>query len=131
MSVQSSKTGICKWCNEMVQAELWKKISINGAITFVRICPVCHRFAPFGGNIFIGKADIYRYFTQEQVDKFPILLPESPNHCCVCGAKDVENHHWAPRAIFKEEAESWPQAWLCRQCHTKWHKMVTPQLTWS
>jgi hypothetical protein len=55
--------------------------------------------------------------------------------CVRCGRTDyTENHHWAPRGIFKEcdesglpEAEHWPQSPLCRDCHMYWHAwMQTP-----
>ncbi len=51
--------------------------------------------------------------------------PSSQGVCEVCGfAGYVELHHWAPRGIFKDEAEDWPMSMLCRPCHVRWHQMM-------
>lgn len=44
--------------------------------------------------------------------------------CRVCGKRGVELHHWAPKALFGDEAEVWPQDFLCRACHTRWHQTI-------
>lgn len=31
-----------------------------------------------------------------------------------------EWHHYAPQAMF-DDADKWPQGWLCRPCHEIWH----------
>ena len=49
--------------------------------------------------------------------------------CEVCGAKGAERHHWAPWALFGDEAERWPQSMLCVPCHLRWHQIVTPSLS--
>jgi hypothetical protein len=36
----------------------------------------------------------------------------------------VELHHWAPKALFGDEAEVWPQDFLCRSCHIRWHQTM-------
>ena len=44
-----------------------------------------------------------------------------PGECCVCGGDvRVQLHHFAPRALF-EDADDWPQAYLCIECHMRWH----------
>lgn len=51
--------------------------------------------------------------------------PSSQGICEVCGfAGYVECHHWAPRGVFKDEAEDWPMAMLCRKCHVYWHQKM-------
>jgi DNA-directed RNA polymerase subunit M/transcription elongation factor TFIIS len=51
--------------------------------------------------------------------------PISPGICEICGfAGYVEEHHWAPRAIFGEEAYEWPTSMLCLKCHVHWHQMM-------
>ena len=45
-----------------------------------------------------------------------------------CGSDDVELNHFAPRAIFREEADDWPTAYLCRKHHQEWGQRVTPSL---
>lgn len=48
--------------------------------------------------------------------------------CRRCGScESVERHHWAPWHLF-EDAHEWPQDWLCRRCHNRWHKTVTPNM---
>lgn len=49
--------------------------------------------------------------------------------CEVCGSVDhLEVHHWAPRCLFDTDADLWPTALLCRACHLRWHKLVTPNM---
>jgi hypothetical protein len=43
--------------------------------------------------------------------------------CEHCGARGCEYHHFAPRAIFND-ADSWPTAWLCPNCHRLWHQSM-------
>lgn len=46
--------------------------------------------------------------------------------CERCGSLDgSELHHWAPRHLF-EDADEWPTSHLCRRCHMKWRRIVTP-----
>ncbi|MEH6652094.1 MAG: hypothetical protein V7707_18890 [Motiliproteus sp.] len=57
------------------------------------------------------------------------VQPVYPRHRCeVCGADGAQNHHWAPKALFGEEAYRWPTSHLCQSCHTRWHQLVTPNL---
>lgn len=44
--------------------------------------------------------------------------------CKRCGAMGTQLHHWAPKELF-EDAEQWPQDYLCKKCHTRWHLVVT------
>lgn len=47
-----------------------------------------------------------------------------PQPCRRCGATTgSELHHWAPRAIF-EDADWWPQDYLCVTCHRTWHQAM-------
>lgn len=55
--------------------------------------------------------------------------PYAHNDTHMCGVKgcnrtDVEWHHWAPRSIFKKEADNWPVTPLCVACHKRWHDMT-------
>jgi hypothetical protein len=40
----------------------------------------------------------------------------------------TELHHTAPSALFGEAAEQWPAFHLCRSCHERWHRILTPGL---
>ena len=55
----------------------------------------------------------------------PLQLPFI---CEACGSEGAENHHWAPWALFGNEANGWPQSYLCSTCHKKWHSIVTPNI---
>lgn len=48
--------------------------------------------------------------------------------CERCGSYEfVEWHHWAPQHLF-DDANAWPTAYLCRECHRRWHSIVTPNM---
>ena len=44
--------------------------------------------------------------------------------CARCSSTTgTELHHWAPRAVFGfNEADRWPQSYLCVSCHNIWHQ---------
>lgn len=44
--------------------------------------------------------------------------------CARCKANGTQLHHWAPKALF-EDAETWPQDYLCKKCHDRWHLTLT------
>lgn len=44
--------------------------------------------------------------------------------CTRCGVSGTELHHWAPKELF-EDAEDWPQDYLCKKCHERWHLILT------
>jgi len=50
--------------------------------------------------------------------------------CVVCGRFGTERHHWAPREVFGDEADHWPVAWLCRECHAEWHRVMGCEPEW-
>lgn len=55
---------------------------------------------------------------------------ESAHPCERCGSiEGTEYQHWAPQAIFKD-ADRWPTSWLCRPCHTLWHKAMRAAGGW-
>lgn len=58
------------------------------------------------------------------------IHPMTPPFICeVCGAEGTHNHHWAPSALFGIEDEQWPKSYLCQPCHTRWHQIVTPNIS--
>lgn len=44
--------------------------------------------------------------------------------CKRCGTRGTQLHHWAPKEFF-EDAEQWPQDYLCKTCHELWHNTIT------
>lgn len=63
--------------------------------------------------------------TQQWMEKNQI----EEKKCEVCSAHGVEEHHWAPKHLFGDDAERWPKSYLCRSCHAKWHAVVTPLMS--
>lgn len=41
-----------------------------------------------------------------------------------CEREAVEDHHFAPQAIFGAEADDWPRALLCVEHHLEWHSRM-------
>jgi hypothetical protein len=58
-----------------------------------------------------------------------------PPECARCGSiSSLHEHHWAPKYLF-DDADEWGTVTLCRQCHRRWHEVMTPDAhmkrTWS
>jgi len=62
--------------------------------------------------------------TQKFMEKKQIQIA-----CEVCKKPEGELHHWAPFHIFKDESDHWPTSHLCRACHARWHRLVTPNMS--
>ena len=71
-----------------------------------------------------GKLKYVETDTAKHIKQKAILIK-----CEVCGKGEAEKHHWSPRHLFGDEAERWPTAMLCRSCHQRWHKIVTPNMS--
>ena len=50
----------------------------------------------------------------------------SNRECCVEGCLDTrtELHHFAPKRVFKNEANDWPVLPLCTDHHAYWHRLM-------
>lgn len=71
-----------------------------------------------------GRYDEYKVHSRAVVpnpELLPIVRDETYSRppCEVCGAFGTEIHHWAPKEFFEWEADHWPTAFLCRDCHTR------------
>lgn len=116
--------GECLNCQGVTTALLTECVMASGESHYAWVCSVCHRKAPFGGALFIGK-DL---LTLEQRATPHVLMPEASIRCVKCGARGAELHHWAPKHIFQADADNWPKDYLCPLCHTEWHSKVTPNM---
>lgn len=56
-------------------------------------------------------------------EHIPSRINSPPCAYVDCTQRDVEEHHFAPRAVFAD-ANSWPTAWLCRYHHDFWHRSM-------
>jgi transcription elongation factor Elf1 len=117
----------CKHCKADSLSILHMRIERSGAETFCRTCSACGRYAPDGGAVWVGRDAVYSHLSQPEIDGLPVIRPDYSLRCAVCGARGVEEHHWAPQAMFDNPNE-WPRDYLCKKHHDEWHLKVTPQL---
>jgi hypothetical protein len=110
----------CNSCGFVRSWEIRRCVNQGGHETFLFVCAACGTRTQH----FVPKTAVKAAGLQpEDID------PTRARHTCeVCGSEGAESHHWAPWAIFGDEANRWPQSYLCPKCHTRWHELVTPQL---
>lgn len=66
-------------------------------------------------------------FTDDEIAQMPWdgSAQDKREPCTVCGVPaKLELHHLAPREMFGDECERWPQVRVCRRCHECWHNVV-------
>lgn len=90
----------------------------NGSEQIRQRCDTCGRI--------LGRAFNRNRFTPEQLENMAIAEDRSGTNppCVRCGCWGTEEHHWAPRSTFGDEAFLWPTSWLCRDCHIRWHQTI-------
>lgn len=94
------------------------RIAGNGAYQVVAVCPEC------------GTAS--QPIPHWRVPVAPSTLPVVADYrgqlgrCSRrgCDQEAVEDHHFAPRAVFGDEADDWPRALLCVPHHNEWHQRM-------
>lgn len=91
----------------------------NGGVRHPYVCALCGKRT----QRYEKKAVFEKTPAQFKVSRVIDLTRSEP--CAVCGSSDgVEEHHWAPYAIFGAESDSWPTSPLCVRCHMRWHRMM-------
>lgn len=72
-----------------------------------------------------------KWISQQQagqpLDALPIFDSYRQEHppCVRCGRWGTQLHHFMPsHAAGRLEADLWPTAWLCPDCHDRWHRLV-------
>lgn len=106
----------------LTEADLWIRIAGNGSHQVVAICPGC--------STQIGPLSHER--VRREAGREPASLPIVADYrgtlgrCSRrgCEREAVEDHHFAPRAIFGDEADDWPRALLCLEHHIEWHRRM-------
>lgn len=82
-------------------------------------CSRCTRWVLFEGRLFQPQAGM----VLEDIESLEGGSAEKCHHCGEVGA--CEWHHYGPKLNFgPDDAERWPQGWLCRACHELWHEKM-------
>lgn len=120
--IDKNGTDINQTCHQCgTKAQLFRRIFRNGKTHVTLRCSRClancdpleRPFVPIPPGV--------------TVETLPILYDaRTPEYSCErCGAIGAELHHWAPKVVFGEnEAEDWPQSWLCPACHEEWANKI-------
>jgi hypothetical protein len=110
---------LCPYCGGT--PILWRQINGNGAQVVVARCSNCDR-VPNMKQPFLPKAEHPNW------QAYPLYQDntEFSEPCVIrgCGRKDTELHHFAPRALFGNEADDYPTGWLCQYHHDRWHELT-------
>lgn len=131
MNPYITQTGWCRRCRKETAATLHMFIRENGTTAFAYYCG-CGLINPFGTKrTFIPNAEVESNLTDDEIADLQFKVNPPAQRCARCGNRGAELHHWAPRALFGDECNNWPQDYLCSECHAAWHKVVTPQLVKS
>jgi len=98
--------------------ELRRHMACNGHWQVGNFCLDCATFIKFPdqpGMWFSHKGLI--------LDDIPIETWGVMEECGHCKTMQFcEWHHYGPKEMFgNDDAESWPQGWLCVSCHDYWH----------
>ena len=117
------RDGHCSRCLLNTEIFLRRSIGSNGAQAVFEVCLLKgepHRLTKGGQNI--PHADVFRRGLR--LEDIPILRNDAVVGCSVSGCVEVgfEYHHWAPRSIWREEADLWPTSPLCDIHHKEWHR---------
>jgi hypothetical protein len=104
----------CKHCGSVDSFSIGKFIGPAGQIKHPYYCTRCHK-----------RTTIYEP-SHDHLIYTAVFDTSEINECEVCGKEGAEWHHWAPRDLFGDLCERWPQGLLCQYCHSQWHQIVTP-----
>lgn len=110
-------TGLCWVCRGKCEHTVRLTgyiVAVNGSKRAKSFCTKCAR----GGDMVRGSL----VFNVQLHDN---RLDGDTYHCTHCDSADgVELHHWAPTAIFHDDAGNWPMDYLCKPCHAQWHATI-------
>jgi hypothetical protein len=109
--------GLCSGCGNRVALRRWPTASGWQ----LRYHCVCGRVSQCIAHERVRRAGV-------RIEDLPISDPHDrlSEGCAVCGkVGPTERHHLAPRARFSREADAWPTVDVCRDCHLRWHKVMS------
>jgi hypothetical protein len=124
----TSKSGFCSTCKQKTRFLLHMQLMQSGARHFLWVCQTCNTRNPGSGPYYISAELIIAHLSTNQIESLPVIMPDLSNRCAVCGKREAELHHWAPKALFGKDSGDWPKDYLCKEHHNLWHLKVTPQL---
>lgn len=112
----------CLVCGRSERLTFGKQYNRSGSMVVICLCGYC-------GNHVDPKNPFYNK-KMFDLDALTVLvdLRDSGEPCAICGKKETEYHHFAPRHLFGDDADNWPTAWLCKDHHKEWHDKVTPNM---
>jgi hypothetical protein len=102
------------------------QLLIGNGVSHYKILWCQEKFSDYGGELRYvhdktgGVIAHWRLTEQERLGAR--IIRETDRHDCErCDTCFSEVHHWAPHALFKDEAWKWPTSYLCQACHRLWH----------
>lgn len=127
-----SKTLSCRFCRTETTFFIRRKEAANGDFHIAWMCGHCTRWlypVKWINHQIVSETIEKKTSGALSIYDIPFAPGTENSHSCfVCGSPYVENHHFAPRYLFDDECERWPQAFLCKKCHARWHRKVTPNM---
>jgi len=116
----------CHRCKEKTLVYLVRSIAANGSINIYWECQK-HKGGVSKSAQFISHKKIID--AGYDINELPVVSDyRGHEKCVVCGKPNIELHHFAPRHLFGDDCEKWPKAYLCKECHALWHRLVTPDM---
>ena len=120
----------CSYCgNENAKKiQLRNNPTTNGYLQIGWRCLSCGRLCK-KEHKWESHEDVREFLSRfgKNLEDIPPFSDEDKRQECVHCHKIAfgENHHFAPKKFFGEEdAETWPIAFLCNECHHEWHRKV-------
>ena len=109
----------CSYCDSEIETYLF--IFRNGTKAITKRCTLCHK-VPDKKHPFLPVENYPNW------QKLPIWKDNNRKweiECALvgCHEKGTELHHFAPKHLF-ENADDWPQEFLCKKHHEEWHKIT-------
>lgn len=112
----------CQKCGQVRHVKLVRNVAANGISQVYWYC-IAHN-GPAGQYISHDKLKAGGI----DIDDLPIIENYSNQaQCVVCGKLGAEYHHFAPKYLFGDAADSYPVAPLCHEHHMHWHQIIDPQ----
>ena len=118
----------CPSCRSM--AQMGKVIAGNATVHVKIVCGYCG--LNYGNQLY--KQPSIKLEDVKDFDNLKVIRDDI-DQSKKCQYKDCNNsgyeiHHWAPRHLF-DDADCWPQAPLCREHHTEWHRKTETGPFWK